>query len=125
LQLVLLFSGVAFVLAVAGAYGAVSFTTRRRTQEFGVRLALGATPADIRSLVLGDGARLALVGVAIGLVVAFALTRLLAAFLFEVTPTDPLTFGVLSALLAGAVLAACSGPARRAVRVDPVTVLRE
>jgi putative ABC transport system permease protein len=125
LQLALLFAGVAFVLAISGAYGALSWALRRRTAEFGVRMALGATAADIRRHMLGYGSRLALAGIAIGLAVAVAFTRLLGSFLFEVRGTDPLTLVAVSAALFAALLLAASIPARRAGRVDPVSALRD
>jgi len=125
LRLVLLLSAIGGILALAGTYGAVSSVIRRRTAEFGVRVALGATGSDIRRLIFLYGVRLTIAGVGIGLLAAVPLTRLMSTFLFGVSPTDPMTFGVLTALLSAAVLAASYLPAQRASRLDPVKALRE
>jgi putative ABC transport system permease protein len=124
LRLVLLLSGIGVALALAGTYGAVASVIRRRTAEFGVRLALGASGSDIRRLILMYGARLSAAGILIGVVASLPLARLMATFLFGVSPTDPVTFLLISALLAAAVLVASYIPARRAARVDLVGVLR-
>ena len=123
LQLALFFAGIGFVLAIAGAYGAVAWAVRRRTAEFGVRMALGATGSDIRRHMLAYGSRLAAIGLAIGLVCALALGRLLNTFLFEVQPGDPLTLLAITATVFLAVLAAAWLPARRASRIDPTVAL--
>ena len=112
------------ILAAAGVYGVMSFTTSQRTREFGVRLALGAKRRDITRLVLGDGLKLAGAGVIVGLVVALPLTRALRASLFGVSALDPLTFAVVIVALVLLAALACYVPARRALRVDPVEALR-
>ena len=96
----------------------------QRTQEFGIRMALGASPADVLKQVFFEGGRLAALGLALGLIAALALTRLMASLLFGVNPSDPVTLGVAAALLAFVALAACYIPARRATRVDPIVALR-
>ncbi|HET9372392.1 MAG TPA: ABC transporter permease [Vicinamibacterales bacterium] len=115
---------VALLLAAVGVYGLVSFSVGRRVQEFGVRMALGAEPRSIMRLVIGQGLRLALLGVAIGLVGALLTARLVQSLLFEVSATDPTAFLLATTVLVAAVIAACYSPARRAIRVNPVTALR-
>ena len=115
---------VALLLAAVGVYGLVSFSVGRRVQEFGVRMALGAEPGSIMRLVIGQGLRLALLGVAIGLVGALLTARLVQSLLFEVSATDPTAFLLATTVLVAAVVAACYSPARRAIRVNPVTALR-
>jgi len=118
------FAGVALVLAALGIYSVLSYSVGQRRREFGVRVALGAQQGDVVRLVVGGGARLALVGMCVGVVAALILTRLMIDLLFEVPPTDPVTFVAVSALLCVASLVACYVPARRALRVNPVDVLR-
>ena len=119
-----LFAALALVLSSIGIYGAISYLVGQRTQEIGIRVALGAQKDDVLRLVLSEGTRMALIGVAIGLAAAFALTRHMDKMLFGVSATDPLTFvGVAMVLLAVALLA-CYIPARRAMRVDPIVALR-
>ncbi len=125
LQLALFFAGIGIVLATAGAYGAVAWAVRRRTAEFGIRMALGATATDVRRHLLVYGGRLAMAGIAIGLACALVLGRLLGSFLFEVRPTDPTTLAAISAGVLAVVLAATWIPARRAMRIDPLQALRE
>jgi putative ABC transport system permease protein len=118
-----LFALLAALLASLGVYGVISYLVAERTHEFGVRISLGATAGDVRRLVVADGLRPVAVGVVLGLVAAWALGRALGAFLFGVTPADPLSYAAAVGLLTLAALAATLAPARRAVRVDPVTAL--
>jgi putative ABC transport system permease protein len=122
--LVGLFATVALILAAVGLYGVTAYSVAQRTRELGIRLALGAGPGDVLRTVLGQGARLVLVGIAIGTVVSLALTRMMASLLFGVGARDPITFAAVSVLLAAVSLVACYIPARRAMRVDPVVALR-
>ena len=118
------FAGVALLLAIIGIYGVLSYAVSQRTQEFGVRLALGAQRHDVWRLVAGRALRLVALGVVIGLVLAGGVTRLMQSMLYNVRPTDPLTFGGVVAVLALTALAACQLPALRATRADPLTALR-
>jgi putative ABC transport system permease protein len=118
------FAGVALVLASVGIFGVLNYTVTQRTQEIGLRVALGAQTRDVLRLVLGHGVRLIITGLGIGLIASFALTRVLAGMLFGVTPTDPITFATVSLLLAAVALLACYIPARRAMKVDPLRALR-
>jgi putative ABC transport system permease protein len=121
---VTLFAVIGVIVAVAGAYGAVAWALRRRTSEFGVRMALGASAGDVRRHILGYAGRLALSGIVIGLVTALVLGGMLRAFLFDVDAADPLTLVSVSIALLAAVLLASTGPARRASRIDPAGALR-
>ena len=118
------FSLIAFVIAIGGLYGVVSYSARQRTHELGVRVALGARRADIAALVLREGLLLASAGTVLGLAGAFAATRVLRSFLFRVTVTDPATFVTVPLLLCAIALAACYIPARRATAIDPLRALR-
>jgi putative ABC transport system permease protein len=119
-----LLGGLALALATVGVYGVVAHSVTRRTHEIGVRMAIGATPADVVRMVLDEGGRLAVAGVAAGSIVAFAGARLIRGLLFEVSATDPLTFGGVAIGLLGVALLASYVPARRATRVDPMIALR-
>jgi predicted permease len=119
-----LFSAVALAIATVGIYGVVSYSVARRTKEFGLRMVLGAQGGDVLSLVMKQGAGMVLIGLAAGLLTAFALTHLMASLLFGVAPTDAATFASVTTLLAAVALAACYIPARRATRVDPMQTLR-
>jgi putative ABC transport system permease protein len=123
-QLIGLFGALALLLSGIGIYGVMAWSVSQRTREIGIRLALGANTRSILRWILGQGMRLTLVGVAVGLLGAFAMTRLLRGLLFDVAPTDPLTYVCLAALLAVVALLACYIPARRATKVDPMVALR-
>jgi predicted permease len=119
-----MFAGMAALLAAVGIYGVISNSVSGRTQEMGVRIALGAEPSDVRDLVLRQGMVRVAAGLAVGAVLAWASTGLLRSFLYGVTPTDPVTLMSVAALLGAVSLAACYIPARRATRIDPVNALR-
>ena len=118
------FAMVALALAAVGIYGVMSYSVAQRTREIGIRMALGAEPGSVLGLVVRQGVALALVGVGIGIVVALALTRLMTTMLFQVSATDPLTFGGLALLLTATAVLASWIPARRATRVEPTVALR-
>ena len=122
--LLVAFASIALALALAGVYGVMAYTVSQRVPELGVRIALGATPGDIRRLVLGQGATLAALGLVIGLGLALLSGRVLQGLLFGVTPRDPLVLALVTAAVTLATLAACYIPVRRAVRVDPMVALR-
>jgi putative ABC transport system permease protein len=124
LLLIVTFAGLALLLAGVGIYGVLAYSVTQRTREIGLRLALGASRRDVIRLIVGQGMNLVLVGVGVGLLAAFALTRLMKGLLYEVTATDPLTFIGVSVLLISVGLLACWIPACRATRVDPIITLR-
>ena len=118
------FAGVALVLAVVGLYGSIAYSVTQRTREIGIRIALGASSKAVTRLVVGDGVRLAVIGLVVGVGTAVAATRALSSLLYGVTAGDPTTFALIGGLVAVVALAASYLPARRAVRVDPVDALR-
>jgi putative ABC transport system permease protein len=118
------FAGLALILAAIGLYGVTAYSVERRTNELGVRMALGAQKKDVLRLVMGQGALLAIIGIGIGLGLAFAVKRVISNLLFDVSATDPWTFAVTSLLILAVALAASLIPALRAIKVDPVVALR-
>lgn len=124
LNLIAVFAIVALLLASIGIYGVMAYTFSRRTNEIGIRIAMGAQRMDILKIAFAEGALLVAFGVLVGLLGSFALTRFLQSMLFDVKATDPVTYAALAALLAAVALFACFIPARRATRVDPLIALR-
>jgi putative ABC transport system permease protein len=117
-------AGVSLILAMIGIYGVMNYSVTQRTREIGIRMALGATSSDVMRMVVGQGMKLAIIGVAIGVAGAIAVTRLIESMLFKVSTTDTVTFAVVAAALVGVASLACYIPARRAIRVDPMVALR-
>jgi putative ABC transport system permease protein len=124
MTLLSIFAVVALILASVGLYGVMSYSVTHRINEIGIRMALGAKMSNVLAMVVGQGMKLSLAGVVIGLIAAFALTRVMRTLLFSVSPTDPLTYVAVALLLAVVSLAACFVPARRATKVDPMEALR-
>ena len=122
--LMAVFGAVGLVLAVVGIYSVLSYTVTRRIHEIGIRMALGAERGQVLAMVIAQGMRLAILGVGIGTVAGLALSRVMSALLFGITATDPATFVSVSALLLAVALAACSIPAWKATKVDPILALR-
>jgi ABC-type antimicrobial peptide transport system permease subunit len=118
------FAVLSLILASVGIYGVISYLVGQRTHEIGIRMALGAKRKDVLQLILGQGGRMAGIGIGLGCVAALAATRLLSSMLFGVKPTDPATFITVAALLVTIALLACYIPARRATQVDPMVALR-
>jgi putative ABC transport system permease protein len=121
----MVFGAAALVLAVVGVYGVVSYSVAQRTREIGIRMALGADRGRVRAMVLRQGMGATVIGIGIGLVGAVAPTRVMGAMLYGTSPTDPVTFGLVTLVLAATALAACLIPARRATNVDPIVALRD
>jgi putative ABC transport system permease protein len=124
LTLLSLFAGIALVLAIVGIYGVMSYSVTQRTHEIGIRMAIGASRVDVFKMILSHGMKLTLIGVGVGLVLAFGLTRLMATMLFGVEPTDATTFASIAVLLVTVALLACYLPGRRATKVEPTISLR-
>jgi len=123
-SLLAVFAGLSLVLAVIGIYGVMAYAVSQRTRELGIRMALGASRAEVLRLVVQQGLRVTLLGVGLGLAASFAVTRLIATMLFDVSPTDVVTFTAVPLLLAAAALGASYLPALRATRIDPMVALR-
>jgi putative ABC transport system permease protein len=122
--LLAIFGALGLILAVIGVYGVMSYVVTQQTREIGIRIALGAEPQKILRMVISRGLKLAIIGVAIGLVASFALTRFLSSLLYDTSPTDPLTFAAVAVALIAVAIAASATPARRAMHVDPIRALR-
>jgi putative ABC transport system permease protein len=125
LELLSIFAAVALLLAAIGIYGVMSYSFSQRTHEVGIRIALGAQRLDILRMAVGEGMKIVVIGLGLGLVGAAIVTQFFRSMLFNVAPIDPLTFASVAAILAGVALFACYVPARRATRVDPLVALRE
>jgi putative ABC transport system permease protein len=124
MRLLSILAGIALLLAAIGIYGLMSYSVHQRTQEIGIRMALGAAKGDMLKMVLAQGMKLAGIGVVVGLAIAYAATRLLASLLFGVQASDPRTFAVVAVILGSVALIATYIPARRATRVEPLEALR-
>jgi putative ABC transport system permease protein len=124
LTMLVIGASMALLLGIVGLYGVIAYIAAQRTREIGIRMALGAQMGDVRKMFLRHGLRLTTIGIALGVGAALALSRVMRALLFGVSPTDPMTYAAVSGALAGAMLLAIYLPARRAARVDPVVALR-
>jgi putative ABC transport system permease protein len=124
MRLLGIFAAIALILAAVGIYGVIAFNVTQRTQEIGIRSALGAQARDVFRMILGEGLRLTAIGVAFGILGAFLTTHFLLSLLYDTAATDPLTFAAVTLLLSLVALAACYLPARRATRVEPLVALR-
>ncbi len=122
--LLVVFASVALILTIVGLYGVMSYSVVQRTNEIGIRMALGAQTGDVLRLIVAQGFKLVLLGLGVGLAAAFALTKVISSLLFGVTTKDPYTFGAVALLLALVALLACYIPARRATKLDPLVALR-
>ena len=122
--LLAIFGALGLLLSVVGVYGVMSYLVSQQTREIGIRMALGAAPSNVLRLIVAHGLKLTLFGIAIGLCASLALTRFIRTLLFDISPTDPLTFAAVAVLLTGVAVAACAIPARRAMQVDPMIALR-
>jgi putative ABC transport system permease protein len=124
LALLVAFASLALVLAAVGVYGVIAFGVSQRTQEFGIRMALGASPGEVLKQVFSEAGRLTALGLGLGITASLALTRVMSSLLFDTEPRDPLALGAAAAILASVAVAACYVPARRATRIDPLVALR-
>ena len=124
LTLVAMFGAIALILAAVGVFGVISYLVTQRTNEIGIRMALGALQRDVLAMIAAQGAKIAFAGIVLGLVAAAVLTRGMQSLLFNVSPFDPLTLAAVAALLLVVTLVACYSPARRAAQVDPMIALR-
>ncbi|MGA8277745.1 MAG: FtsX-like permease family protein, partial [Rhodanobacteraceae bacterium] len=125
MTLLVVFAALALILASVGVYSVMAYSVAQRSGEIGIRMALGARATDVQKMVIGQGMKLALIGIAIGLVAALALTRLMQALLFQIGASNPLIYLAIAILLCAVAVVACWIPSRRAARVDPMTALHE
>jgi ABC-type antimicrobial peptide transport system permease subunit len=124
MTLIMLFAGLALCLTIVGIYGVIAYTTAQRTLEIGIRMAVGAHSRDVVTMILRNGLILGLWGIGIGIVGAVGLSRYLKSMLFEMSPTDPVTYGIVAVILLSVAILACYIPARQAAKIDPMNALR-